>query len=626
MYSDPNLDAPPPRSQFRRPWSPEPFEPYPSASDTFGRLQNDYYNGHDAGYTQELVAGPSSRRQQRREASEVSVEALDLADYARTLRARQAEDPYPPFPSQVRRDEYPPSSFLPVPVASQASRDSASRLTPPSLVSRGPTLSSHASSSTPSRGRRSRRTFSVPVTPLPSAHASSSRVHFDPTSSNRGPYIVEPGISSQELDISHFPKWSRNWYNANTSQDRFNRGDLDEHDVYTPIPSSHLNGNPKSMFDPGYIPGPYDKYNSYDPASPPLSSLVHGSRDVLPWSNDPPEYGQPQLDPLQKEERMRMLEREFGPKAMKGKAKDDGKLLVDENGNPLIGTLDDRGRLVTAGPKRRVAFRVLQILLSIGASIPILYAAIAIKAVDPKKPPPPANKPPIFVLYVLSVLTLLLLLYMFVVRPCCCVRSKQRSTSPKSPFGPAGMMVLPVGNNTGKKAKKPKGGKKGRGKYGAPPGQDVQVNLIVDPTAFLPQEPESESDSEDESLSETLMPGSFEHLKQQQAKEKKKKARNRNRRRRGVLEGLAMEEEWKVARAWLKKLTMLDVAGVVLWGATFVFILTGKRCPSGGFNGWCNAYNVSSASACLLCVAFGVNVFFDVQDLHASKQSPRTRI
>jgi hypothetical protein len=39
----------------------------------------------------------------------------------------------------------------------------------------------------------------------------------------------------------------------------------------------------------------------------------------------------------------------------------------------------------------------------------------------------------------------------------------------------------------------------------------------------------------------------------------------------------------------------------------------------------CNAYNVSSAAACLLSVAFGVSTFFDVKDLHASKTSPRTR-
>ena len=39
----------------------------------------------------------------------------------------------------------------------------------------------------------------------------------------------------------------------------------------------------------------------------------------------------------------------------------------------------------------------------------------------------------------------------------------------------------------------------------------------------------------------------------------------------------------------------------------------------------CNAYNVSTASACLLAVSFSVSLFFDVQDLFASKQSPRTR-
>ena len=39
----------------------------------------------------------------------------------------------------------------------------------------------------------------------------------------------------------------------------------------------------------------------------------------------------------------------------------------------------------------------------------------------------------------------------------------------------------------------------------------------------------------------------------------------------------------------------------------------------------CNAYNVSSAAACFLCVAFGVSVFFDVKDLHACKVSPRTK-
>ncbi|KAF8163601.1 hypothetical protein B0H34DRAFT_651870 [Crassisporium funariophilum] len=116
--------------------------------------------------------------------------------------------------------------------------------------------------------------------------------------------------------------------------------------------------------------------------------------------------------------------------------------------------------------------------------------------------------------------------------------------------------------------------------------------------------------------------GGDQHRHLQHARNKK---RNKRRRRRGVFEGLKMEEEWKAARAWTRKLTMVDVAGVVLWGATFVFVTVGKRCPSGGHDGRCNAYNVSTAAACLLCVPFGVTSFFDVQDLHASKQSPRTR-
>ena len=94
----------------------------------------------------------------------------------------------------------------------------------------------------------------------------------------------------------------------------------------------------------------------------------------MPWSNDPPEYGPP-LDPMLKEERMRMLEREFGSKG-KGKSKSDGLALVDEEGKPLVGTVDPKGYLVTTGPKRRIFFRTLQIILAAGASIPAIYAAI----------------------------------------------------------------------------------------------------------------------------------------------------------------------------------------------------------------------------------------------------------
>ncbi|KAF9447889.1 hypothetical protein P691DRAFT_621595, partial [Macrolepiota fuliginosa MF-IS2] len=98
-----------------------------------------------------------------------------------------------------------------------------------------------------------------------------------------------------------------------------------------------------------------------------------------------------------------MLEREFGPNSARGKDKSQGD-FVDKNGKPLIGTVDANGSLVTQGPKKRVAVRVFQILFALGAGIPAIYAAVAIK---PNPPAPPANTPAAYILYVLSPLTFL---------------------------------------------------------------------------------------------------------------------------------------------------------------------------------------------------------------------------
>lgn len=128
------------------------------------------------------------------------------------------------------------------------------------------------------------------------------------------------------------------------------------------------------------------------------------------------------------------------------------------------------------------------------------------------------------------------------------------------------MMVLPINGRGGKKPQKTKGPNKGRrGGH-----QDLQINLIVDPAAFQHPEVSSSEDSEDDDGT----------------KKTKQRRRRNHKKRRGLFEGLALEEQWLAARAWLRKMTMLDVAGLVIWGATFVFVLTGKRCPSGGFGGW----------------------------------------
>lgn len=306
-----------------------------------------------------------------------------------------------------------------------------------------------------------------------------------------------------------------------------------------------------------------------------------------------------------------MLEREFAPQEdlrpsnSKGVYQDDSGELVDHAGNLIVGSVDRFGNLVTTGPKKRTFLRFMQMVLAAMAAIPAIYAALAIRPTQ-KDNPPPKGTAQAYVLYVVGVLTLVGLVGLGLFSCCCRRRKGKKGGAGMAEGGMGGMMVLPVmqGLAGGKKKKKYR-----KGKMGAPPGQDVQVNLIVDPTMFGGSRRDEQEEEE-----ESLMPGSYG----QQPKRKKPK-------RRSVFVGLAMEQDWMRARSWLKKMTALDVFGVIVWGAVFVFLVMGKKCPVGDFDGWCNAWNASVAGACLLCVAFSINVFFDVKDLHASKQSPRTR-
>jgi len=273
-----------------------------------------------------------------------------------------------------------------------------------------------------------------------------------------------------------------------------------------------------------------------------------------------------------------MLEREFGSNAQSKGSNDPQDDFLDENGKPLVGTVDGKGYLVTQGQKKRVAMRVVQILCALAAAIPSIYAAIVIK---PKETPPPSGRAPAYVLYVVSVLTLLGLLFLFLFYPCCCRKRRKRDPADASNPLANGMMVLPVqGLPGGKKNKKGGKGKKGKGGM-MMPGGDVQVNLIVDPTVFGGRREEEESEEEerewDWERGSSSMPGAYGDT----ARRKRRRAK-----RRSVFAGLAMEEEWKRARKWAKQITAVDAAGTVIWGAVFVFILLGKRCPAGGFDGW----------------------------------------
>ncbi|OBZ69225.1 Phosphopantetheine adenylyltransferase [Grifola frondosa] len=286
-----------------------------------------------------------------------------------------------------------------------------------------------------------------------------------------------------------------------------------------------------------------------------------------------------------------MLEREFCGK----------QGLNVEEGERTVGGVDEKGKLITEGPKKRLAVRWLEALLSLTASISSIYTALIIK---PAGSPPPSKKLPVYVLYVLSVLTFLGITYLFLIYPCCC---GARRHSEETPFteGPGGIMVLPVqslpgGNKHGKGGKKKKGGGEG--------GEGVQVNLIVDPTMFGGgnREQEDEDDGSDVPFSSHSSSAG---------------RRRRAPRRRGIFAGLAMEAQWKRARKMMKWGMAVDMVVMLLWGTEFVLILLGQRCPSGSFDGWCDAYNIATAAACLLCLAFGFSIFFDIKDLHASGTS-----
>ncbi|THH13863.1 hypothetical protein EW146_g6401 [Bondarzewia mesenterica] len=547
------LDTPPPPSQFRpRPWSPDPTDPLPSLQslrDTGNYSQQQLVNNHrlSTGY-----------QRQRRDASDASVEALDLADYAFHLgRGRQADRPGSAsaqnnyFAFQPH-DEYPPSPPAVRPF-SMNSRDSL-----PSLVSSPGASSSQSHNRSINPLSPPHRPFSLPPS-VPSASSGSAEMLRNP------PYIVQSPASldhvyehpqdyeGDEIDIAHFPAWSRNWY-PKGQQSPETRTSAQE-----PSPA---------FFDPAYTanafsPSVNDKFNPYSVPS-------NSSRDLLPWSqNDPPGYAP--VDTETKEERMRMLEREFGAKG------------TDENEKQevsMVGGVDAKGNLVTQGPKKRVTVRVLEGLLALGIATASIYSALNgqslahrfMQGIKPSERPPPQSKPQTYALYVLSVISFLVTFYVFAIRPCCCGHRKGKSLGG---HGPGGMMVLPVQSL-------PAGGKK-KGKEGNQ-GQ-VQVNLIVDPTIF--GQGQEQRDEEDEILPED---------KYSSAVSSTRLTPGRRPRRRGVFEGLAMEEQWKRARKELKWFLFADILSFLLWGVEFVWVLVGPRCPPGQYNGWCTGYNVATAA------------------------------
>lgn len=566
MDPETRLDSPPPPSRFRRPWSPDPLESF------------NY-----------------SRYNRRREPSDVSVEALDLADYAMSL-PRRAARPYNFTPN----DPYPPSprGFRPF----AQSRDS---LHPPSLASPGGTVST--TTSAPRSPRDRPRSLPVRSNDL---HTSSQR--SAPRIADQDNHLFSDGPYSHrdhetEIDIGRFPSFTRHWYSNHRPTARL------PPTAYHSVPNIDI-----SPFDPGY---PTHKHNSVDSHSsfqkqpfsdfgyPSLpSSRDSHSRNVLPWVNETQDPLAELLNPEVKQERIRMLEREFAGKG-------NGKDLDDDE--RMIGSADRRGRLITQGPKKRLATRWSQAILTLGAAISLVYIALVIK---PTKAPPPRGTIPFYALYVLSILTFLLVTYLFLIFPYCCL-GRGKVSKLTDPLTPEGLAVLPIQHLPGgAKNKGSKGEKKKKNKKGDTGGGDVQVNLIVDPGIFRGsrrgRDGEEEEYDEEHSTWLGTNSGGSSGTHGRQSKTPK---------RRSIFAGLALEARWKTARKRLKWAMTADVVCFILWGAEFVVTLAGQKCPPGGFDGWCDGYNLAAACSCLTCFSFGFSLFFDIKDLHGSRLSPRTR-
>lgn len=273
---------------------------------------------------------------------------------------RRTNRPYDNHYSFMPNDPYPSSPGGIRPFA--LSRDS---LYPPSLSSPGDTVSTATSASRSPRNRP----WSLPPRSYDlhtSSQGSAPRVINHDDYFSDGPYGHQD--QDTEIDTSRFPSFARHWYPNHRPTTR------SPPSAYHTVP----NTDNISPFDPTY---PTHKHNSFDSYSSfqkqqfsdlgyhsdPSSHVSH-SRNVLPWVNETRDPLGEQLDPEVKQERIRMLEREFA-----SAGKDTWKDLGDEN---IIGSADRRGRLVTQGPKKRLATRWFQALLTLGAAISLIYIAL----------------------------------------------------------------------------------------------------------------------------------------------------------------------------------------------------------------------------------------------------------
>ncbi|TRM62571.1 hypothetical protein BD626DRAFT_497819 [Schizophyllum amplum] len=543
--------------------------------------------------------------------SDPSVEAVDFSEYQRAIAGNQFNDSNNDYNNDTdrqqprRHDDHDPRyehrydndyDAVVSPIPRHAPAPFSPPLSPPAM-----TVASHSSAD--SYGGMT--SFAAASNPSLPPGAPPRQPTYDPFA-YPGALYRRDDLPEAEIDItnlgsqrlSHPPEvaYSADYHSARTYDADFappphSPGSYGYHDPFSAT----------SIGPPSYG---HDSMGIYGPAR----SYGHGvdGSPVLPWGNNDADHATI-ADEL-KEERVRMLEERFAtdPTSTSRSEPDDSGEYRDSTTGALIpGTVDRQGDLVTNGPKKRLAVRVLQLLLAIGAAIPGIWAAIFL---HPKTAPSPKGSVASYVLYVWGAIGLVLVLSVYFIHPCT-RRRKFAKAKGQSPGGLAntGMMVLPVMQPGGKKHKKGKKGKKGRG--------DVQVNLIVDPAMFGRGREDEDDEEEEEEPRRNRRgepPGAWDgdsssaDFWKDEAWGTTAPPKKKRKPRRSIMASLAAEKHWRRARSYAHKLIWVDAGMLVVY-----FAVHGLRC--------------NRACACVVALLFGVTILFGVKDLAASKISPRQR-
>ena len=177
------------------------------------------------------------------------------------------------------------------------------------------------------------------TTQLPPSSYEPSRSGYSGSRSARPDYDLNDNGTNPEL--ASFPPWSRHWFE----------------DPLAPSTSQNASSGRT-----------YVSRESVLPWSPlPGQKAIHEVESNFPDFRPPSIFGTPTVSASTKAERIRMLEHEFA-----APQSSYGRVFSDD----AIGSVDSRGQLITAGPRKRITMRVGQGLAALIAGIGSIYPAI----------------------------------------------------------------------------------------------------------------------------------------------------------------------------------------------------------------------------------------------------------